>query len=280
MIAELEAIRKTGQRIVFIVDDNLIGNKKAIKVVLREVIAWQQRNGYPLSFFTEASIDLADDPELMALMAEADFLAVFVGIESPDEESLREAKKFQNMRAGGTLLEKVHRIQEAGLEVWCGMIMGFDSDDAGIFDRQVAFIQQARIPFAMTGLLHAIPKTPLYERVLAEGRLDPADRPEFVTNIRPLQMSPEELRDGYLRVMTELFDPDNYFDRTEALFLRPDFEIGYVKVRPAYWRRHRLLYAWTQAKMVLPAIGLFLRLIYRIEPASLAVNISSGSGGS
>ena len=259
VIAELEAIRRTGQRIVFIVDDNLIGNKKAIKAVLREVIAWQQRNGYPLSFFTEASIDLADDPELMAMMAEADFIAVFVGIESPDEESLREAKKFQNVRAGGTMLEKVHRIQEAGMEVWCGMIMGFDSDDVGIFDRQVAFIQQARIPFAMTGLLHAIPKTPLYQRVLAEGRLDPSDRPEFVTNIRPLKMSPEELRDGYLRVMTELFDPENYFDRTEALFLRPDFEIGYAKARPAYWRRHRLRYAWTQAKMVLPAIGLFLQ---------------------
>jgi radical SAM superfamily enzyme YgiQ (UPF0313 family) len=269
VIAELEAIRKTGQRIVFIVDDNLIGNKKAIKAVLREVIAWQQRNGYPLSFFTETSIDLADDPELMALMAEADFIAVFVGIESPDEASLRETKKFQNVRAGGTLVEKVHRIQDAGLEVWCGMIMGFDSDDAGIFDRQVAFIQQAHIPFAMTGLLHAIPKTPLYERILAEGRLDLADRPEFVTNIRPLQMSPEELRDGYLRVMTELFNPENYFARTEALFLRPDFEIGYAKARPPYWRHHRLLYAWTQAKMVPLAVGLFLRLMSRIEPASL-----------
>ncbi len=269
VIAELEAIRRTGQRIVFIVDDNLIGNKKAIKSVLREVIAWQQWNGYPLSFFTEASIDLADDPELMAMMAEADFIAVFVGIESPDEESLREAKKYQNVRAGGTMLEKVHRIQEAGLEVWCGMIMGFDSDDAGIFERQVAFIQRARIPFAMTGLLHAIPKTPLYQRVLAEGRLDPSDRPEFVTNIRPLKMSPEELRDGYLRVMTELYEPDNYFERTEALFLRADFEIGYAKAHPVYWRRRRLRYAWSQAKMVLPAIGLFFRLMGRIEPASL-----------
>jgi radical SAM superfamily enzyme YgiQ (UPF0313 family) len=160
VIAELEAIKSTGLRIVFIVDDNLIGNKKAIKAVLREVIAWQQRNGYPLSFFTEASIDLADDCELMAMMAEADFIAVFVGIESPDEESLREAKKFQNVRGGGTIPEKVHRIQEAGMEVWCGMIMGFDNDELGIFDRQVSIIQQGRISFAMTGLLDAIPKTP------------------------------------------------------------------------------------------------------------------------
>ena len=134
-----------GQPIVFIVDDNLIGNKKAIKEVLRDVIAWQERNNYPLTFFTEASIDLADDPELMELMVEANFIATFVGIESPDEDSLRETKKFQNVRAGGTLLEKVHRIQEAGMEVWCGMIMGFDHDDAAIFDRQIQFVRRARI---------------------------------------------------------------------------------------------------------------------------------------
>ncbi len=110
-------------------------------------------------------------------MVEANIVRVFIGIESPNEESLRETKKFQNVRTGGTIVEKVHRIQEAGMEVWCGMIMGFDNDDAGIFDRQVAFIQQSRIPFAMTGMLPAIPKTPLYERLLAEGRLDLADRP-------------------------------------------------------------------------------------------------------
>jgi len=137
------------------------------------------------------------------------------------------------------------------------------------FDRRVEFIQRARIPFAVVGLLHAIPKTPLYERMQDEGRLDPADRPEFVTNIRSLKMSPEELRDGYLRVLTELSDPENYFARTEALFLRPDFEIGHVKARPVSWRRKQVRFAWTQAKMVLPAVGLFLRLMGRIQPASL-----------
>ncbi|MHB1557144.1 MAG: B12-binding domain-containing radical SAM protein [Isosphaeraceae bacterium] len=269
VIAELDAIKKTGQRLVFIVDDNFIGNKKAMKAVLGEVIAWQQRHGYPLSFFTEASIDLADDPELMELMTEADFIAVFVGIESPSEEALRETKKLQNVRAGGTLLEKIHRIQDAGLEVWCGMIMGFDSDDSTIFDRQIEFIQQSRIAFAMTGLLHAIPKTPLYQRMLEEGRLDPSDRPEFVTNIRPLQISPEELRAGYLRVMNELFDPANYFARAEALFLQPNFDVGFARARPDYWRRHRLRYAWTQAKFVLPAIVFFLRLMAGVESREL-----------
>ncbi len=160
-------------------------------------------------------------------------------------------------------------IQEAGMEVWSGMIVGFDSDDAGIFSRQVEFIQRARIPFALVGLLHAIPKTPLYERILAEGRLDPADRPEFVTNIQPLKMGPEELRDGYLRVLTELSDPENYFARTEALFLRPDFDIGCVKALPVYWRRHQLRYFLTQAEMGLAAIGLFLRLMSRIESTAL-----------
>ena len=145
ILAELDAILAQGMRIVFIVDDNLIGNKKAIKEVLRDVIAWQERNGYPLTFFTEASIDLADDPELMQLMVEANVITVFVGIESPNEASLRETKKFQNVRSGGTMLEKVHRIQDAGMEVWCGMIVGFDNDDPSVFDAQSRFLGESRI---------------------------------------------------------------------------------------------------------------------------------------
>src|SRR5262249_7275734 len=214
VIAELEAIRKSRIPIVFVVDDNLIGNKKAIKEVLREVIAWQKRNNYPLTLFTEASIDLADDPELMELMVQANFIATFIGIESPDEASLREAKKYQNVRSGGTLLEKVHRIQEAGMEVWCGMIMGFDHDDVGIFDRQIEFIQDARIAFSMSGMLSAIPKTPLYDRLANEGRLDLADTGAYGTNVVPLLMSREELRDGYVRVLNAIYEPEAYFERT------------------------------------------------------------------
>ena len=214
-------LRSPASDIVFIVDDNLIGNKKAIKEVLREVIAWQERHNYPLTFFTEASIDLADDPELMELMVQANFIATFIGIESPDEDSLREAKKFQNVRTGGTLLEKVHRIQEAGMEVWCGMIMGFDSDDEGIFDRQVEFIQDARIPFSMSGMLSAIPKTPLHDRLAAEGRLDRADVSEFGTNVVP---SADEPRGPARRLSPRAqraVRPAAYFERTEALFLDP-----------------------------------------------------------
>ena len=117
IIAEIEALRAQKIFMAFVVDDNLIGNKKAIKVLLRDLIAWQRAHGYPMSFFTEASLDLAEDDELLDLMVQANFGAVFVGIESPNEASLRETKKLQNGRAGKTILERVHAIQNAGLEV-------------------------------------------------------------------------------------------------------------------------------------------------------------------
>jgi radical SAM superfamily enzyme YgiQ (UPF0313 family) len=266
VIAELEAIYKSGMNIAFIVDDNLIGNKKAIKEVLRAMVSWQAQKGYPLSLFTEASIDLADDPELMELMVRANFIATFVGIESPSEESLREAKKYQNVRDGGTLLEKVHRIQEAGMEVWCGMIMGFDHDDNTIFDRQIEFIEQARISFSMSGMLSAIPKTPLHERLAADGRLDTADTCEYGTNVVPLLMSREELLAGYLRVLNELYNPESYFDRTEALWLEPWFDIGVNKLRN--WIRTPR--CWPQeASFLCRSIGLFVRLMAMVPEARL-----------
>ncbi len=263
IIAELDAIYATGIDLIFVVDDNLIGNKKAIKELLREVVDWQERHDYDLTFFTEASIDLADDQELMDLMVQANFIATFIGIESPDEDALREAKKYQNVRKGGTLLEKVHRIQEAGMEVWCGMIMGFDSDDEGIFDRQVDFIQHARISFSMTGMLSAIPKTPLHERLAAEGRLDLADVSEFGTNVVPLQISREDLRQGYLQVLNELYETGAYFERTEALFLNPWFEIGIKKKKKWYAPR----FIGKEIGFIVKGIVLFLRLMTHVgEP--------------
>ncbi len=267
VIAELEAMLAEKMKIVFIVDDNLIGNKKAIKEVLREIVRWQKERKYPFVFFTEASIDLADDPELLSLMVEANFIAVFIGIESPNEESLRETKKYQNVREGGTLLEKVHRIQDAGMEVWCGMIMGFDSDDESIFDRQIEFIQKARISFSMSGMLTAIPKTPLHARLAEEGRLDTCDTPEFGTNVIPLRMSREELREGYIRVLSELYDCDAYFERTEALFLNTKFDIG--NARSPYWRRHPLKKFLEETSLAFQAIGLFLRLMRGVPEETL-----------
>lgn len=267
VIAELEALRAQKMRIVFIVDDNLIGNKKAIKVLLRDVIAWQQANGYPLIFFTEASLDLADDPELMQLMVDVNITSVFVGIESPNEKSLRETKKFQNVRKGGTILDRVDAIQSAGMEVWCGMIVGFDHDDPTIFESQRQFIQEANIVQAMLGMLHAIPKTPLHARLAAEGRLDMTDDSEYGTNVIPLQISREQLRDGYLQVMNVLYEPEAYFGRLEALYLEKNVKTGQGRAR--YWSRHPWNRVKVQTANLIRAAILFWRLMIRVPDAGL-----------
>jgi radical SAM superfamily enzyme YgiQ (UPF0313 family) len=223
IIAELEALRVQGLPGCFIVDDNLIGNKKAIKPLLRDVIAYQQAHGYPFEFLTEASLDLAEDQEMMQLMAEANIGKVFIGIETPNEESLRETKKFQNVRPAGTILERVRRIQDEGIEVYCGMIVGFDNDGPGIFEAQRNFLQSSRIITAMVGMLSAIPKTPLHARLAAAGRLDLEDPPEFGTNVIPLRLDREELRDGYVSLMRDLYEPKAFFQRMDDLFLTGKF---------------------------------------------------------
>jgi len=267
IIAELEALLVQGARVVFIVDDNLIGNKRAIKELLRALIAWQRANAYPFIFFTEASLDLAEDAELLQLMVDAHFISVFIGIETPNEKSLKETKKYQNVRPAGTILERVHTIQRAGIEVWCGMIVGFDNDDATIFESQREFIHQANIISAMVGMLHAIPKTPLHARLAAEGRLDPADVSEFGTNVIPKQIAREELRAGYLRVMRELYEPAAYFERVEELFLRQKLTIG--RSRERWYKRHPWTYLKAQAGNLIRAAVLFGRLMRRVPDQTL-----------
>jgi radical SAM superfamily enzyme YgiQ (UPF0313 family) len=267
IIAELDALRELRVPYVFIVDDNLIGNKRAVKELLREVIAWQRANGFPLTFVTEASLDLADDGEMMRLMTEANIVIVFVGIESPNEASLREAKKLQNTRRGGSMVEKVHRIQDAGMEVWAGMIVGFDGDDAGVFAAQRRFLEAARISTAMIGMLSAIPKTPLHARLAAAGRLDHDDDPGEGTNVLPLQMSRAELSEGYTRLMAEVYEGDAYFDRLDALYLAGGITaergwLGYAAHHP--WRRRR-----RQARLLLEAGGLAARLLWRVPEQGL-----------
>jgi radical SAM superfamily enzyme YgiQ (UPF0313 family) len=267
IIAELEALRAQHIEIAFIVDDNLIGNKKAIKVLLKDVIAYQKANGYPFDFFTEASLDLAEDPELMELMVEANIISVFVGIESPNEASLRETKKFQNVRPAGTIVDRVHRIQKAGIEVWCGMILGFDNDDSTIFDAQLRFIKEARINTAMIGMLAAIPKTPLHARLEKEGRLDLSDEPEFGTNVIPLRLSREELRDGYVKMMTDIYEPTSFFDRLEDLYLRENMPYNQAVVR--YWKRHPLTWLKSQTRNLVASLVLYRRLMKGIPEVSL-----------
>jgi radical SAM superfamily enzyme YgiQ (UPF0313 family) len=258
VLAELDAIHATGVREVFVVDDNLIGNKRALKELLPAVVEWQRRHGYPLALFTEASLDLAEEPELRRLMADAHFVAVFVGIESPSEESLRETRKFQNVKKGAGLVERVHAIQDSGLEVWCGMIVGFDSDGPDIFEAQARFLARARITHAMIGPLHAIPKTPLHARLAREGRLDESDAPAFGTNVVPLRMTREQLREGYIQVMQETVDPKAYFDRLDSLYVRG--RAPYAAGRAAFRRKR----AWRQLRAGLYDLAVIAVLLARL----------------
>jgi radical SAM superfamily enzyme YgiQ (UPF0313 family) len=235
--AELDELHRRRMEIVFIADDNLAGNKKAVKPLLRRIAAWQEAHGYPIMFAAEASLDLAEDAELMELMVAANIVSVFIGIESPSEDSLRETRKFQNMRAGKVLADRVTAVQRAGLEVWCGMIVGFDHDRAGIFEAQEGFLRDAHIASAMVGMLTAIPKTPLYARLASEGRLDESDVPAAGTNVIPRAMSAEELSAGYRRLMRDLYEPEAYFRRVNEFISDTGYEVAPARAR--YWRSHR-----------------------------------------
>jgi radical SAM superfamily enzyme YgiQ (UPF0313 family) len=240
VLGELEAFLRAGLKMLFVVDDNLIGNKKAIKPILRDIVSWQQERGYPLVFVTEASLDLAEDDELMELLGLANFQSVFIGIETPNEDSLRETKKLQNVRPNaGTLLERVHRVQAHGIDVWCGMIVGFDHDDPTIFDVVPKFLAEARIATALIGMLHAIPTTPLYKRLKEEGRLSDDEGVDSIgTNVIPLGMSREQLRDGFVRVMQESYKPEAYFGRVDSQFIDQNFKFTLHQL--PYWKSHRL----------------------------------------
>jgi radical SAM superfamily enzyme YgiQ (UPF0313 family) len=267
VIAELEALRARNLPNVFIVDDNLIGNRKAIKELLRHVIDWQKANDYPLMFATEASLDLADDEELMQLMVEANISALFVGIESTNEESLKETKKLQNLRRGGTMIEKVRRIQERGMEVWAGMIVGFDNDDATVFASQRRFITDARVSTAMVGMLSAIPRTPLYDRMKTAGRLDESDNPAHGTNVLPVNMTRDELSDGYVRLMAELYESGAYFDRLDDLYRSAHITIDRA------WQDHVRARRWPRwkrnARCLLETFALIARLVARVPERRL-----------
>ena len=219
VIEELDQLRKLGFLGAFIVDDNFIGNKKAAKELLRAIVAWQKQHSYPLRLNTEASINLADDPELLDLLYEANFRAVFIGIETPRAASLKETKKFQNV-AGDNLESKLARIQNAGLDISAGFIVGFDNDDESIFEDQFRFIQDNGILLAMVGMLTAIPKTPLFERLKKEKRLRPHD---FNCNFVPKKMTPERLKRGYWDLLRRLYQPEAFLERHFKIYRYPDF---------------------------------------------------------
>jgi radical SAM superfamily enzyme YgiQ (UPF0313 family) len=205
VIVELEQLYLRKWRgAVFLVDDNFIGNKKSVKQLLPAMAEWNDRHRRPFTFFTEASMNLADDAELLALMKAASFIRVFLGIETPVEASLKEAHKLQNTQR--SLLDSVRCIQQYGIEVMAGFILGFDSDPDDVFDRQVEFIQESGIPIAMVGLLQALPGTQLYRRLALEGRLVSdanGNNIDCKLSFVP-RMSAQRLLDGYRSILKRI----------------------------------------------------------------------------
>lgn len=247
VIAELDALADAGWRgPIFFVDDNLIGNKRALKTeLLPALVAWQRarRRGAPL--YTEASINLADDPELIELMAEAGFDAVFVGIETPDAAALAECNKRQN--TGRDLVADVKRIQRGGLQVQGGFIVGFDSDSPSIFQRQVDFIQQSGIVTAMVGLLNALPGTQLHARLHREGRLlgdTSGNNVDGTMNFLPRMAAPR-LIEGYHEILRHIYSPGPYYQRIRT-FLR---EYKRPRITAPFSWRHVMAALWSSVRL-------------------------------
>ncbi|PWT95695.1 MAG: B12-binding domain-containing radical SAM protein [Blastocatellia bacterium] len=214
VLAELDALLALGWRgLLFIVDDNFIGNKKNVRQLMPHLAEWQRKHGYPFSFLTEASVNLADDEDLLRQMQGAGFRRVFLGIETPVEESLKEAQKSQNR---GNLLNSVKRIQSYGIEVMAGFIVGFDNDPADIFERQIKFIRESAIPMAMVGLLNALPDTQLWKRLEREGRLlgeDASGNNTVCTVNFVTKMDVQTLIAGYQSIMCTIYKPREYYQR-------------------------------------------------------------------
>ncbi|MEW6034548.1 MAG: DUF4070 domain-containing protein [Chloroflexota bacterium] len=233
LTAELEAIYRLGWRdSVFIVDDNFIGNKRKLKAeTLPAIVEWMKERGYPFTLLTQASITLADDEKLMQLVVEAGFNSVFVGVETPDEGSLGECGKFQNTNRD--LVASVKKLQNHGLQVHGGFIVGFDSDPHSIFERQISFIQQSGIVSAMVGLLKAPRGTKLYLRLKEEKRLlkeMSGDNTDLSLNFVP-RMNAETLIAGYRHILTAIYAPRQYYARI-GTFLKEH--------RPMFHKRPRL----------------------------------------
>jgi radical SAM superfamily enzyme YgiQ (UPF0313 family) len=222
LLAELQTLYDLGwRRSIFVVDDNFIGNKRNVKLMLRELIPWMAERGYPFSFSTEASVDLAQDQELLDLMVAANFGAVFLGIETPDTDSLSLTQKHQNTRS--SLIEAVQTINRVGLRVMAGFIIGFDGEKSGAGDRIIDFVEATAIPQALFSMLQALPNTALWHRLEKEGRLRAVEEEanghqttliNFVPT-RPL----EEIAYEYVRCFWDLYEPSRYLARVYRHFI-------------------------------------------------------------
>ena len=297
ILAELDRLYQLGwRRGIFFVDDNFIGNKKILKTeILPALIEWRKgKKGY--TYITEASINLADDGQLMDMMVQAGFNSVFVGIETTNEDSLSECHKLQNK--GRNLVESVRKLQNRGLQVMGGFIVGFDSDTASIFQKQIEFIQKSGIVTAMVGLLQAPPGTELYRRLKKEDRLQEeisGDNVDGSTNIIP-RMDLQVLKDGYSQMMMKIYSPNLFYERirnflreynpgrTASHFERAEMEAFFKSIyllgvrgkeRLHYWR----LILWTLTRFP-RKIQLAITLSiygYHFRKVSEAVQVSTTS---
>jgi radical SAM superfamily enzyme YgiQ (UPF0313 family) len=252
MLAELQTLYDAGYRgHVDFVDDNLIGNKKALKRFLPALIAWQQERKYPFEFSTEASMNLADDARLLAMLREANFCAVFVGIESPDTETLIATQKKQNTRR--SLADSVHKIYAAGMFVIAGFIVGFDTEKGSMAKGMIDCIEDANIPVSMVGLLTALPNTQLTRRLVAEHRLlpfegDGGDQCTAGLNFITLRPRRDILQD-YKTVLEAVYEPAAYFERVRL--------VGRALNRPNHPETFNL-------RVALQDLGFLMRLIWRM----------------
>jgi radical SAM superfamily enzyme YgiQ (UPF0313 family) len=252
MLAELQTLYDAGHRgHVDFVDDNLIGNKKALKRFLPALIAWQQHRRYPFRFSTEASMNLADDAQLLAMLREANFFAIFVGIESPDTETLIATQKKQNTRR--SLVESVHKIYAAGMFVIAGFIVGFDTEKGSMAKGMIDCIEETGIPVSMVGLLTALPNTQLTRRLEAEHRLLPfeaggGDQCTAGLNFITLRPRRDILQD-YKRVLEAVYEPTAYFERVRL--------VGHALDRPNHPEKLDL-------KAVLYDLRFLMRLMWRM----------------
>jgi radical SAM superfamily enzyme YgiQ (UPF0313 family) len=248
VVAELDTIRRLGWTgHVFFVDDNFVGNKNKLKAdILPAIIEWMERNHHPFSLGTEASINMADDPELMRLMVNAGFDTVFVGIESPNPESLLECRKTPNRDRD--LAESVRTLHVNGFDVQGGFIVGFDNDPPSIFETLITFIEKTGIVTAMVGLLNAPHGTRLYKRLFKEGRLLQSftgDNTDSSVNFVP-KMSAEALREGYRKVVGTIYSPKEYYARVMRFLrtyrprLKHGSRLSIVQLR-ALWRSMYML---------------------------------------
>jgi radical SAM superfamily enzyme YgiQ (UPF0313 family) len=222
ILAELQCLYDLGwRRSIFMVDDNFIGNKRNVKLFLKQLQPWMVEHGFPFSFSTEASVDLANDQEMLDMMVACNFGAVFLGIETPDEESLAMTQKFQNTR--DSLSESVEKIAKSGIRVMAGFIIGFDGEKAGAGQRIVNFVEKTAIPTALFSMLQALPDTALWHRLIKENRLrsqevETAGSQTSLMNYIPTRPL-EDIAREYVEAFWDLYEPSKFLGRTYRHFL-------------------------------------------------------------